>query len=132
MEFNLDEGNQGSLCVVSVCGDVDIYTAPLLDACLQRNVSAGNSDIALDLTGCSYFDSEGIKVLIRALHALGEQGKICICGARGAVRRVFEISGLTTIFALRASVDDLLRDSALLILVMLSQIIRLLSQCRLV
>jgi anti-anti-sigma factor len=104
----------------------------MLDACLQRNVSAGNSDIALDLVGCSYFDSEGIKVLIRALHALGERGKISICGARGAVRRVFEISGLTTIFALSTSVEDLLRDSVLLILVMLSQIIRLLCEHRLV
>ena len=111
MEFNLDEDNQGSFCVVSVCGDVDIYTAPLLDACLQRNVSTGNADLAIDLSGCSYFDSEGIKVLIRALHALGKRGKINICGARGSVRRVFEISGLTTIFALCGSVDDLMTSA---------------------
>ena len=114
MEFDLQEGSQGSIYVVSVRGDVDICTAPQLDACIQRGISAGNQEIALDLEGCSYLDSEGIKVLIKALRSLSGQGRVLICGARGAVRRVLEISGLETLFEILPSVEDLLKRSALL------------------
>jgi anti-anti-sigma factor len=114
MEFDLRESSQGSVHVVSVLGDVDISTAPQLDACIQRRISAGKREIALDLESCSYLDSEGIKVLIKALRALSGQGRVLICGARGAVRRVLEISGLDGLFEMLPSVEDLLRRSALL------------------
>lgn len=107
MEFGLHEDNQGATRVVSVRGDVDIFTAPLLDACIQRNISAGSKEIALNLEDCSYLDSEGIKVLVKALRALSGYGRLIVCGATGAVRRVFEVSGLHTLFTLLPSTRDL-------------------------
>lgn len=107
MDFDLDVGCQGGIYVVRVCGDVDILTAPLLDSCLERLIAAGNTEIAVDLESCSYFDSEGIKILIKALHAVEARGRVVICGARGMVLRIFEVSGLQTLFSILPSTDDL-------------------------
>ena len=107
MDFNLDVGYRGGISVVKVSGDVDMYTAPILDACLQRLVVAGKAELAVDLEDCSYFDSEGVKVLIRALRSAGEPAQLTVCGAQRAVSRVFEVSGLGRIFRILASVEDL-------------------------
>lgn len=127
VEFGLHEDDQGGTRVVSVQGDVDIFTAPLLDACIQRNISAGSKEIALVLDDCSYFDSEGIKVLVKALRAMSGSGQLLICGARGAVRRVFEVSGLETIFKLLPSVNDLLDRSALFLIAIAAYVVCLLG-----
>lgn len=116
MEFDLRESSQGSIHVVSVTGDLDICTAPLLDSHLQRTISAGKRDIALDMENCSYLDSEGIKVLIKALRALSGRGRMLICGARGAVTRVLEISGLDAVFEILPSMEDLVSRHPLVLL----------------
>lgn len=106
MEFRLDVEMQGGVCVIRILGEVDICTAPELDARLRRVVAGGNMEVAVDLANCSYFDSEGIKALIRAEESMPEGGRITICGARGTVLRVFEISGLCRLFRMVPSVDD--------------------------
>lgn len=98
---------RGSTAVVEVSGDVDISTAPCLDACLKQLISAGQRELAVDLENCSYIDSEGLKTLIGALRSLGSDGQIVICAARGGVSRVLQISGLTTLFSILPSVEDL-------------------------
>lgn len=110
MDFEIEVGYKGRIYVVKVCGDVDVCTAPMLDDCLQRLVAEGNVEIAVDLENCSYFDSEGIKVLVKALRAACGRGRINICGARGTVSRVLEISGLEAVFGILPSVDDLPHD----------------------
>ena len=93
MDFELDGSNRGDLYIVSVRGDVDVYTAPLLDACLQDAIAAGNTELAVDLEKCAYIDSEGIKVLVKIQRALGKRGHLAVCAGSGCVQRVFEISG---------------------------------------
>ena len=110
MDFNLDVEYRGDLSIVKVFGEVDISTAPLLDVCLQEIIAAGYRRLALDLENCRYFDSEGLKTLIRIRRSAGEPGRIAICGARGMVSRMFQISGLDAVFPILPTVDDL--DSA--------------------
>ncbi len=109
MDFDLAASNRGSTYVISVFGDVDVYTAPILDSHIQAAISAGITSIALDLAKCTYFDSEGIKVLLRALRLLGDRGSIIVAGAYGSVERVFEISGLEQVFCILPSIQDLPR-----------------------
>jgi anti-sigma B factor antagonist len=107
MDFKLDVASQGDIAIVRVYGDVDIYTAPELDACLKQIISDGITNLAVDLEGCSYFDSEGIKTLVRALKSAGEAARFSVCGAKGSVLRVFEVSGLSSLFRILPSVDHL-------------------------
>ena len=107
MDFDLQVGNQGDTSVVRVFGEVDVYTAPRLDECLQSLISSGTNRIAVDLENCAYIDSEGIKVLIKAVRERDGQPSLAICGARGIVLRILEITGLQALFELLPSIRDL-------------------------
>jgi anti-sigma B factor antagonist len=107
MDFDLAASNRGNTYIVSVRGDVDVCTAPRLDACIAEAMDAGCTSIALDLEGCTYFDSEGIKVLLRAVRRLGKSGSVIIVGALGSVQRVFQISGLDEVFRILPSLHCL-------------------------
>lgn len=107
MDFTLTASNRGNMHIVSVSGDVDVYTAPRLDSHIRNAISAGTISIAIDLHECTYFDSEGIKVLLRAQRLLGDHSTITVIGATGSVRRVFQISGLDTVFPLLPTIHDL-------------------------
>ncbi|HUV05189.1 MAG TPA: STAS domain-containing protein [Armatimonadota bacterium] len=110
MRFALDVQYRGNASIVRVLGDLDVYTAPDLDTCLQQLITAGGTHLAVDLEKCSYLDSEGIKVLIRARESAGERVRLSICGAKGTVLRIFRISGLDTVFNMLSSTDGLPGD----------------------
>jgi anti-sigma B factor antagonist len=108
MGLHVNVEDLGDRQIVQVQGDVDMSTAGLLDSRLQELVASGTEHLVVDLSECRYFDSEGIKVLIRAHNALGrERGRIAISGAQGTVLRVFRISGLDTVFQVIASTDEM-------------------------
>ena len=107
MTFDLQVMTQGSTSIVSVSGDVDVYTAPRFDECLQRLIADGKTNIAVDLENCTYFDSEGIKALIRAIRKRDGEPSLTVVGARGIVLRIFEITGLKTLLRILPSIKDL-------------------------
>ena len=107
MIFDLQVANQGSTSVVRISGDVDVYTAPRFDECLQSLIADGKTSIAVDLENCTYFDSEGIKALIKAMRKVNGQVSLIITGARGIVLRIFEITGIKTLLTMLPSINDL-------------------------
>jgi anti-sigma B factor antagonist len=107
MAFDLQVMTQGSTSIVTIFGDVDVYTAPRFDDCLQSLLASGKTNIAVDLENCTYFDSEGIKAIIRAIRKRDGETSLTVVGARGIVLRVFEITGLKTLLKMLPSVNDL-------------------------
>lgn len=61
--------------VVEVAGDVDIATVPDLEAPVIRAIEDGRRCVILDLSDCTFIDSSGIRLLVRAQHALSEDGR---------------------------------------------------------
>ena len=58
----------------------------------------------LDLSGVDFLDSAGLRVLLRARGMLGREDRaLAVICPHGPVRRVFELSGLSTVFALYPS-----------------------------
>lgn len=94
MGFAVDVSRQPGHQVLHVTGDVDVYTAPRLGDLLQTAAADGVATVVVDLSMCRYFDSEGVKTLIRAHLSMGESSVLVIRGVRGAVDRVFRIAGL--------------------------------------
>ena len=54
----------GRIPVVSVTGEVDMATAPEFEQTLLGAADSGTEQVIVDLTGCSYFDSTGLKALL--------------------------------------------------------------------
>jgi stage II sporulation protein AA (anti-sigma F factor antagonist) len=74
-----------------VAGEIDLATAPQLRAALARL----HGRVTVDLSRVTYLDSSGIGVLAGQHNRLTEQGgDVLLRGARDAVLRVLELTGL--------------------------------------
>jgi anti-sigma B factor antagonist len=76
-------------------GDIDVDHAPALAVRLDDALDRGAKVVVLDLSGASFLDSSGLRVIVRAGERLREHdGQLIIEGASGAVSRVLEVTGL--------------------------------------
>jgi len=86
---------------VAVHGEVDLHVVPDLEAALERAILDSAGAFLIDLSELDCIDSTGLHVLLRARGLLGrEDRQLGVVCPHGAVRRVFELSGLSELFAL--------------------------------
>lgn len=84
--------------LVRVEGDIDVASAGQLGSALEQVIAAGASDVRVDLAGVPFLDSTGLTVLLTARAQLEGRGTIVVDAASPAVRRTFEIAGLSEVF----------------------------------
>ena len=93
--LEIAEARDGTAHVVSVRGEVDIATAPMLDR-LVRTLLESHAHVVLDLSGVSFIDSTGIGVLVAATRAAEDDGAtFAIREPSRSVMRVLELSGVS-------------------------------------
>ena len=103
--------------VVTVRGELDLSTAPDLEAQLEAALAAGES-VMIDLTECEFIDSTGIALIVRTwqqIEAADGAREFVICSDDDQVGRVLEISGLNVSIPVLQSRDEglaALRDGA--------------------
>ena len=103
MDLGLDVKERNGWAVLSVQGEVDVYTAPQFREQLIQLVDQGQRSILVDLEGVEFLDSTGLGVLVGALkHARTSGGDIAIEGAKTHVWKVFQITGLDKVFTAQA------------------------------
>ncbi len=93
--------------VVTVAGEIDVYTSPLLQERLVEVLREGLSSIVLDLSAVTFLDSTGLGVLITGLkRCRSADGDLVLVTAQPNVLKVLEITGLNDVFQVHDSVDD--------------------------
>jgi anti-sigma B factor antagonist len=113
MSLDVHSEAQGDLMVVTLGGELDIYTVAGFRQDLER-IDPGEATLAVDLTDVTLLDSSGLGALVSLLNrvqsANGRLGLIC---PHRRLRRVFEITGLRRAFvfaddlpSLRAALAD--------------------------
>jgi anti-sigma B factor antagonist len=103
----LETQERGDVTVVSVKGEVDLYTAPSLKERVADLVSSGQSRLAVDLSGVEFMDSTGLGVLIGALKRSKEVGgSLALIAPREQVIKVLSITGLDKVFTIHDNVDQ--------------------------
>jgi anti-sigma B factor antagonist len=84
-------------------GACDLASAPKLREVLVGLRPPHVRNLLVDVTSLDFIDSTGLGLLLGALRRLREAGgDMRIAGARGAVRRVLEITDLDKVFTLVA------------------------------
>ena len=91
--------------VVSVAGELDLYTAPVLEEALELNGDASGR-VVVDLSECTFLDSTGLAILVRADRRIGAALLVVACGRQ--VLRTFEVSGLDRQFVLHPTLESAL------------------------
>jgi anti-sigma B factor antagonist len=89
---------------MSVClrldGEVDADTVHLVEDAMSPALDRRCTRLVVDLADVSFMDSSGLRVLVVARNALDDRGaEMVIAGDNDQLRRLFEISGLASVFA---------------------------------
>lgn len=99
LETDLGHPEPG-VALLTVAGEIDTLTAPLLAAALDRLLACEDRVLAADLSGVTFLASSGLAVLIQAAHRAGSTLRLIVPGR--AVRRPLEITGTDQLFDLHA------------------------------
>ena len=76
-------------------GEIDMASAPQLDAVLDDLVERGARVVIFDARGIEFLDSCGLRSIIRGGNKLSAAGgQLLIENMSGSVQRVLEVSGL--------------------------------------
>jgi anti-anti-sigma factor len=100
---------------ISVCGELDLSTAPELEGPLDRALEDDEGSVLIDLSECEFIDSTGIALIVRAWQRLnsGEDGRaLVLCSQNDQVRRVLEITGLELSIPVHTTRDEALAAMA--------------------
>lgn len=87
--------------VVRLTGELDMATAPALHSELAGLAARGVHTVIVDIAQLDFIDSSGLSVLIAGLKRFREGGgTLTIRSPSGRAKRVFEIAGLSQLFAI--------------------------------
>jgi anti-anti-sigma factor len=96
-----------STWAVTVSGELDLATAPELEAVFDSIAATSSDRVVVDLTEVGFLDSSGIRALVRAKRRLDGVGALLVLdGLSDAARQVLEISGVLAALSEPASDDD--------------------------
>lgn len=93
--LEIDVGWDGVLvATVTVTGDLDCTTAPMLTMRLQAVATEHPDGLVLDLGGLVFADAAGARALDRAYTLLQAECPVLVRPPRPSARRAFEVIGL--------------------------------------
>ena len=99
--------------LVSVSGEIDLFTAPEFKQHISAPIDAGRGTVVVDLTGTTFIDSSSLGVLIGAHRRLKLRGgSLVIVCDNDAITKTFRITGLDGVFTLMESLNDALDGDA--------------------
>ena len=109
MDLSVTTTRHDDVSVVTVDGEVDVYTAAQLRQTLDEEIAAGNIRLVVDLDDVGFLDSTGLGVLVGRLKLVrNDSGWLRIVCSSERILRVFRITGLDKVFAIHPTVDDAL------------------------
>jgi anti-sigma B factor antagonist len=80
---------------VALLGELDLATAAVAEEGLRAAEAAAPHRLKLDLTGLTFMDSTGLRLVIAAAARAREAGRsLVVVRGPAAVQRVFEVTGV--------------------------------------
>jgi anti-sigma B factor antagonist len=108
--LKVDVKKDTNLAILSVEGDVDLYSSPQVRKVIIEQIKAKTKWIIVNLGGVTYMDSSGVATLVEGLQLVRDyKGKLFICHVQGVVHDVFELSRLDKVFTIFPTEDDALK-----------------------
>ena len=93
--------------VVSVAGEIDVYTAPRLRELLIELVNKKNYQLVVNMEKVEFLDSTGLGVLVGGLKRVrAHDGSLDLVCTQERILKIFRITGLTKVFGIHESVDQ--------------------------
>jgi anti-sigma B factor antagonist len=93
--------------VISLSGEVDLYTAPEFKQQLLEVIAQDAQTVIVDLTNTTFIDSTTLGVLVGGVKRLRPNGGqlSLVCSDRN-ITKIFEITGLDRVFTIHATREE--------------------------
>ncbi len=90
--------------VISLAGEVDLYTAPEFKQQLLEVIGQGGKNVVIDFSNTTFIDSTTLGVLVGGVKRLRQNGGALslVCADRN-ITKIFEITGLNKVFPIYGS-----------------------------
>src|SRR5213594_2844605 len=93
--------------VISLAGEVDLYTAPEFKQQLLEVIGQGGKNVIVDFTSTTFIDSTTLGVLVGGVKRLRtNDGQLSLVCSDRNITKIFEITGLDRVFAIHASREE--------------------------
>lgn len=110
--MTIDDHSDGDRAVLTVSGEVDVYTAPTLRERILTAINDGVSTVVVDLSAVAFMDSTGLGVLVGALKRMRQaDGRLLVVCSSEPVLKIFAVTGLMDVFGVVSSLDEVPQDS---------------------
>jgi anti-anti-sigma factor len=97
-ELTMTSEREGPVHVISLFGELDLATVARVRAQLELAEGSDAASIVVDLSGLTFMDSTGIRLLIEAHErSLADANRLTLLRGGASVQRVLEITGVAEI-----------------------------------
>jgi anti-sigma B factor antagonist len=102
MNFDIKtEQLAGDVHVISLAGEVDLYTAPEFKQQLLEVISQGGRNVVVDFSETTFIDSTTLGVLVGGVKRLrANDGQLSLVCSDRNITKIFEITGLDRVFSI--------------------------------
>ena len=109
--MQIKESENCGVVVLSVEGDIDLNSSPIMRDKFNELAQKETSKILLNFSSVNYIDSSGLATLIEMLQRLKKyQGQLRLANVSEKIRSLFEVTKLDKLFKMYASEDDAIKD----------------------
>ena len=110
MNFDIKtEQLSGDSYVISLAGEVDLYTAPEFKQQLLEVIGQGGKEVVVDFSETTFIDSTTLGVLVGGVKRLrSNDGQLSLICSDRNITKIFEITGLDRVFTIYPSRDQAL------------------------
>ena len=107
--MDINKRTKDDIIILDITGEIDLYNAPEIKDIINKLIEEQKYNVIINLEKVSYIDSSGIGALISSLSNLKKyQGGLKIINVYASVRKVFELTKLTSFFEIFDSEEDAL------------------------
>jgi anti-sigma B factor antagonist len=92
--FDIRVRQRDDAVILEVAGELDVATAPLLEAKLAEAEAAGARRLLVDLEQLEFIDSSGLHVLLAHVLANGNAERYALTRGPRQVQRLFDVAGV--------------------------------------
>ncbi len=99
----------GDAYVISLAGEVDLYTAPEFKQQLLEVIGQGGREVVVDFSDTTFIDSTTLGVLVGGVKRLRtNEGQLSLVCSDRNITKIFEITGLDRVFTIYPTRDEAL------------------------
>jgi anti-sigma B factor antagonist len=112
MNFDIKTEELGdSSYVISLAGEVDLYTAPEFKQQLIEVINQGARHVVVDFSDTTFIDSTTLGVLVGGVKRLRtNDGQLSLVCSDRNITKIFEITGLDRVFTIYPSRNEALEQ----------------------